>query len=232
MAGRDGLGEHSLLPIHHSYGALRLVGDECPFPGHDAWRIEAAQRQPVPYDYDLSIPWEHEIRLEERGSVNPETRYPICPGGDGNCLQEDCGGPEGWMWPQDNAFDWSPTMLYLCLALCTMFLTFSVGRYLSARTRLVEKTIDETIARKLSESPIKIELARMKEENGVMRNLLIDMVENETSISQTTHMSKADKARAVNSLMLRRREIFSEAIFTLQHTQNAKITAPYLKIRG
>jgi hypothetical protein len=56
------------------------------------------------YEYDLNIPWEHEIRLEERGSVNPETRYPNCPGGDGNCPQEDCGGPEGWMWRQDNAF--------------------------------------------------------------------------------------------------------------------------------
>jgi len=123
-------------------------------------------------------------------------------------------------------------MLYLCLALCTMFLTFSVGRYLSARTRLVEKTIDETIARKLSESPIKIGLARMKEENGVMRNLLIDMVENETSLSQTTHMSKVDKARAENSRRLRRREIFGEAIFTLQRTQNTQSTAPYSKIRG
>ncbi len=56
------------------------------------------------YEYDLNIPWEHEIRLEERGSVKPETRYPNCPGGDGNCPQEDCGGPEGWMWRQDNAF--------------------------------------------------------------------------------------------------------------------------------
>lgn len=122
-------------------------------------------------------------------------------------------------------------MLYLCLALCAMFLTFSVGRYLAARTRLVEKTIEETIDRKLSVSPINIELARLKEENGVMRNLLIDMVENETSLSQTTQMSTADKARAENSRRLRRREIFGEAIFTLQHTQNTQSTA-YSKIRG
>ncbi|MGO7452057.1 hypothetical protein ACCS81_08645 [Rhizobium ruizarguesonis] len=123
-------------------------------------------------------------------------------------------------------------MLYLCLALCAMFLTFSIGRYLSAKTRLVEKTIDETIARKLSVSPIKIELARLKEENGVMRNLLTDMVENETSLSQTTHMSTADKARAENSRRLRRREIFGEAIFTLQRTQDTQRSAPYSKIRS
>lgn len=106
--------------------------------------------------------------------------------------------------------------LYLCLALCAMSLTFSVGRYLSAKTRLVQKTIDETIARKLSVSPIKIELARLKEENGVMRNLLTDMVENETSLAQASYMSEADKARAIDSRTSRRREIFGEALLALR----------------
>ena len=56
------------------------------------------------YEYDLNIPWEHEVRLEEWQPVKPGTSYPACTGGDGNCPQEDCGGPEGWMWRQDNAF--------------------------------------------------------------------------------------------------------------------------------
>lgn len=56
------------------------------------------------YEYDLNTPWEHEIRLEERQPVSLESLYPACTGGDGNCPQEDCGGPEGWMWRQDNAF--------------------------------------------------------------------------------------------------------------------------------
>ncbi|MBY5537712.1 hypothetical protein HFO58_31980 [Rhizobium leguminosarum] len=123
-------------------------------------------------------------------------------------------------------------MFYFCLALCAMFLTYSVGRYLSARTRLVDKTIEETIARRLSVSALMIELARLKEENGVMRNLLIDMVENEALLSETAHMSKADKARASNLRTLRRREIFGETIFTLQRTQNTAITEPYSKIQG
>jgi hypothetical protein len=123
-------------------------------------------------------------------------------------------------------------MLYLCLALCAMFLTFFVGRFFSAKTRLVERTIDETIARKLSASPINIELARLKEENGVMRNLLIDMVENEASLAQATHMSEAEKARAMNSRALRRREIFGEAIFALQHMGDARNSAPNLQIHG
>lgn len=56
------------------------------------------------YEYDLNIPWEHEIRLEERLPVKQGARYPACTGGDGDCPQEDCGGPQVWMWRQDNAF--------------------------------------------------------------------------------------------------------------------------------
>jgi hypothetical protein len=56
------------------------------------------------YEYDLNIPWEHEVRLEERRPVKPGAYYPVCTGGDGDCPREDCGGPEAWMWRQDNAF--------------------------------------------------------------------------------------------------------------------------------
>lgn len=56
------------------------------------------------YEYDLNIPWGHEIRLEEHQPVKPGAHYPACTGGDGECPQEDCGGPEAWMWRQDNAF--------------------------------------------------------------------------------------------------------------------------------
>ena len=49
------------------------------------------------YEYDLNIPWRHEIRIEDR--LDPEVRktYPICTGGDGACPPEDCGGPESFM---------------------------------------------------------------------------------------------------------------------------------------
>ncbi|WP_244662035.1 plasmid pRiA4b ORF-3 family protein [Mesorhizobium huakuii] len=55
------------------------------------------------YGYDLNIPWEHEVRLEERRPVKPGAHYPACMGGDGNCPPEDCGGPEAWMWQRDKA---------------------------------------------------------------------------------------------------------------------------------
>lgn len=55
------------------------------------------------FEYDLNIPWEHEVRLEERRPVKHGAHYPTCTGGDGNCPPEDCGGPEAWMWQRDEA---------------------------------------------------------------------------------------------------------------------------------
>lgn len=55
------------------------------------------------YEYALNIPWEHEVRLEERRPVKNDAHYPACTDGDGNCPPEDCGGPEAWMWQRDEA---------------------------------------------------------------------------------------------------------------------------------
>ncbi|UXN57566.1 plasmid pRiA4b ORF-3 family protein [Phyllobacterium zundukense] len=52
------------------------------------------------YEYDLNIPWEHEVRLEECRSPKPRTLYPCCLG---NCPPEDCGGPEAWLRQLDDA---------------------------------------------------------------------------------------------------------------------------------
>jgi Plasmid pRiA4b ORF-3-like protein len=49
------------------------------------------------YDYDLNIPWEHEVRLESRHEADPGRRYPICLDGDGPCPPEDCGGVAGFL---------------------------------------------------------------------------------------------------------------------------------------
>lgn len=49
------------------------------------------------YEYDLNIPWLHEVRIEDQ--LEPEARkiYPVCTGGAGACPPEDCGGPESFM---------------------------------------------------------------------------------------------------------------------------------------
>lgn len=60
------------------------------------------------YEYDLNIPWRHEVRIEDRLELEPETEtrktYPICTAGDGACPPEDCGGPESFMARRDDRF--------------------------------------------------------------------------------------------------------------------------------
>jgi hypothetical protein len=49
------------------------------------------------YEYDLNIPWRHEVRIEDHLSAEPGTAHPRCIGGNGTCPPEDCGGPAGFM---------------------------------------------------------------------------------------------------------------------------------------
>jgi hypothetical protein len=49
------------------------------------------------YEYDLNIPWEHEVRLESRHEAKPQRSYPVCLDGDGSCPPEDCGGVSGFL---------------------------------------------------------------------------------------------------------------------------------------
>ncbi len=48
------------------------------------------------YEYDLNIPWRHEVRIEENRPEAGKT-YPVCTGGGGACPPEDCDGPAGFM---------------------------------------------------------------------------------------------------------------------------------------
>jgi Plasmid pRiA4b ORF-3-like protein len=57
------------------------------------------------YEYDLNIPWEHEVRLEDRFPACTGKSYPRCTGGDGNCPTEDCGGPLAFMTQSDLAYN-------------------------------------------------------------------------------------------------------------------------------
>jgi hypothetical protein len=49
------------------------------------------------YEYDLNIPWRHEVRIEDHIAAEPGKTYPRCTGGGGACPPEDCGGPEGYL---------------------------------------------------------------------------------------------------------------------------------------
>lgn len=117
-------------------------------------------------------------------------------------------------------------MMNLVLTLCVLASTFFAGRFFAAKTRMVEQKIDETIERKLSSSPLNSELVRLREENNVMRNLLIDMVENEASLADTANMSENERSRARNARTLRRKEVFGEALLVLQQTKRARPIRP------
>jgi hypothetical protein len=56
------------------------------------------------YEYDLNIPWRHEVRIEDRLEPEAHKTYPVCTGGDGACPPEDCGGPESFMDHRNNWF--------------------------------------------------------------------------------------------------------------------------------
>jgi len=59
------------------------------------------------YDYDLNIPWRHEVRTEEnRLEAAPGKAYPTCAAGDGACPPESCGGPRGYLAGLDQASSW------------------------------------------------------------------------------------------------------------------------------
>jgi hypothetical protein len=55
------------------------------------------------YEYDLSIPRRHEVRIEDHLPAEPGETYPPCTGGGGACPPEDCGGPEGYLAGLDEA---------------------------------------------------------------------------------------------------------------------------------
>lgn len=56
------------------------------------------------YEYDLNIPWRHEVRIEDWLELDARKTYPVCAGGDGACPPEDCGGPESFMDHRNDRF--------------------------------------------------------------------------------------------------------------------------------
>jgi len=59
------------------------------------------------YEYDLNIPWRHEVRIEQsRLDAAPGKAYPVCTAGDGACPPEDCGGLRGHLAGLDDASSW------------------------------------------------------------------------------------------------------------------------------
>jgi hypothetical protein len=75
------------------FGSLELAARSSEIPLSEL-RLRLGTR--FRYEYDLTAPWEHEVRLESRHEADPGRRYPICLDGDGSCPPEDCGGVNGF----------------------------------------------------------------------------------------------------------------------------------------
>jgi hypothetical protein len=54
------------------------------------------------YEYDLNIPWRHEVRIEDRLEREARKPYPVCTGGGGAYPPEDSGGPASFMDHRDD----------------------------------------------------------------------------------------------------------------------------------
>ena len=98
--GWDGIHLYQFIVHTVCYGSWELSAESADI-ALDGLKLRKGSR--FLYEYDLTIPWEHEIRLEEQCSPKPQTPYPSCIGGDGACPPEDCGGPESWIRQLDDA---------------------------------------------------------------------------------------------------------------------------------
>ena len=84
--------------------AVRYGSSELSAPSPDvtlaALRLRKGAR--FIYEYDLNIPWRHEVRIEDRLAPEAGKTYPICAAGDGACPPEDCGGPDAFVAHRDD----------------------------------------------------------------------------------------------------------------------------------
>jgi hypothetical protein len=114
-------------------------------------------------------------------------------------------------------------MLLVVLAACAVVLTFAAVGVLAAQKRLVEQQISDIVERKLASSreALTVEVMDLREANGVMRNLLIDIAENEAT-SRVVHDVPAEVlTRITEDRLARRRELLAEVEAVLRSCERA-----------
>jgi hypothetical protein len=75
------------------FGSLELAARSSDIPLSEL-RLRSGTR--FRYEYDLTVPWEHEVRLEGRHEADLGRSYPVCLDGNGSCPLEDYGGMPGF----------------------------------------------------------------------------------------------------------------------------------------
>ena len=82
------------------YGSSELSAAS-PDVSLESFRLRAGSR--FAYEYDLSVPWQHELRVERHIEPGGGRPGPHCLDGRGGCPAEDCGGPTGYLAHQHEA---------------------------------------------------------------------------------------------------------------------------------
>ena len=97
---------HGVIQVAMGWEGIHLYDFELRAARYGSWELSASSpdvtlaslrlRKGVRfiYEYDLNIPWRHEVRIEDRLRLETGKTYPFCSGGSGACPPEDCGGPQ------------------------------------------------------------------------------------------------------------------------------------------
>ena len=97
--GWDGIHLYQFSLRATRYGSPELAASSPDVTLAALWLRKGAR---LLYEYDLNIPWRHEVRIEDWLTPAPHTAYPACTGGSGDCPPEDCGGPAAFMDRRDD----------------------------------------------------------------------------------------------------------------------------------
>lgn len=109
-------------------------------------------------------------------------------------------------------------MLYVVLVGCAVVLTFAAVGLIAAQRRLVEQRISDIVAKKLagSRETLAAEVRVLREENGVMRNLLMDIAENEATAKVGSDLPEHVTTRIAENRVARRRALLGEVEMVLR----------------
>ena len=93
--GQEGIHLHQFFLRSGRYGAWEASASS---PDVTLAALKLRRGARFAYEYDLNVPWRHEVRIEEtRLYATPGKAYPTCMAGDCACPPEYCGGPRSAM---------------------------------------------------------------------------------------------------------------------------------------
>src|SRR5271167_2408829 len=107
---------HGVIQVAMGWEGIHLYDFQLRAAHYGSWEVAAASPDVTLaalrfrkgarfiYEYDLNIPWRHEVRIEDRLPLEVRNNYPLCTGGGGACPPEDCGGPASFMARRDDRF--------------------------------------------------------------------------------------------------------------------------------